>query len=80
VVELGLTPSSIASARTNVLKADPAWRRPWAARLNWMFRRCGATAVIARIAPFAGLMETIAAAGSSEYGSVSWIAAIAWRW
>jgi hypothetical protein len=77
VVVLGFTPSSTASARTNVLNAEPACRRPCAARLNWMFLRCGATAVIARIAPFAGLIETIAEAGSSAYGSVRWIASIA---
>ena len=50
---------------TNVLKVEPAWRLAWATRLNWFFVRPGYTDVIARIAPFAGLIETTAAAGSS---------------
>ena len=41
------------------------------ARLNWLLLRPGMTAVIARIAPFAGLIETTAAAGSSGSYSVS---------
>jgi hypothetical protein len=48
--------------------------------LNWRFLRPGATAVIARIAPFFGLMETIAEAGSFFWLSVSLIARIAIFW
>ena len=72
----GLIPSRIASVRTKVLNEEPAWRRPWAARLNWMFFLPGTTAVIARMAPFVGLMETSADAGSSGWFSVSLIASI----
>jgi len=34
---LGLIPSAIAVASTNVLNVDPAWRRACDARLNWFF-------------------------------------------
>ena len=49
---------------TNVLNVDPGWRRACESRLNWLLLRPGITAAIARIAPVAGSIETIAAAGS----------------
>ncbi len=55
---------STAAARTKVLKVEPAWRRACESRLNWFLRVPGVTAVIARMAPFAGLIEITAAAGS----------------
>ena len=76
----GLMPSSIAFVSTKVLNAEPAWRRPWAARLNWRFLRSCATAVIDRMAPFAGLIETSAEAGSVGSLSVSFIARMAAAW
>ena len=60
----GLMPWWIASVRTKVLNDEPAWRVPCAARLNWTPRRPGMTAVIALMAPFLGLIETTAEAGS----------------
>ena len=51
-------PSSTAAASTNVLNVEPGWRRACATRLNWLPVRPGVTAAIARIAPFAGLIET----------------------
>ena len=52
-------PSSIAAVSTNVLKVEPGWRRAWATRLNWLLRAARESPpVIARIAPFAGLIET----------------------
>ena len=68
-----------AVASTNVLKVDPACRRAWAARLNSYFRP-GVTAVIARMAPFAGLIETTADAGSPGSSSDSRIEISAARW
>ena len=62
-------PLSIAAARTKVLNVEPGCRRACESRLNWLLRRPGITAVIARIAPFAGSIEITAAAGS--LGSVS---------
>ena len=59
-------PSSIAAVRTKTLNVEPGWRRAWATRLNWLPVRPGVTAVIARMAPFAGLIDTSAAAGSSR--------------
>ena len=62
----GSIPSETASVRTYVLKVEPAWRRAWAARLNWFPVRPGVTAVIVLIAPLRGSMATIADAGSSS--------------
>jgi hypothetical protein len=76
---LGLIPCLIASVRVNVLKAEPAWRRPCAAMLNWRFFLPGITAVIARMAPFFGLIETRAEAGSDGRLSVFFIALTASR-
>ena len=45
-----------------------------------MFFFPGTTAVIARMAPFRGLIETIADAGSSGWSRVSLIDSIASRW
>ena len=59
-------PSLIAAASTKVLKVEPGCRRAWATRLNWLPVRPGVTAVMARMAPLAGLIETTAAAGSSR--------------
>jgi hypothetical protein len=47
------------------LKVEPAWRRACESRLNWFLFVPGVTAVIARMAPFAGLIEITAAAGSA---------------
>src|SRR4030095_15239886 len=80
IVVSGLMPSRIASVSTKVLKEDPAWRRPWAARLNWLFFLPGISAVMARIAPFFGLIETRAEAGSVLRFSVLWIASVASFW
>jgi hypothetical protein len=38
IVVAGLIPFSSAVASTNGLKADPGWRCPWTARLNWLSR------------------------------------------
>ena len=65
-------PFSIAAARTNVLNVEPGCRRACESRLNWLLLRPGITAVIARMAPFAGSIEITAAAGSA--GSVSVLA------
>ena len=48
---------SIAAASTKVLKVEPGCRRACESRLNWLFDGPGMTAVIARIAPFAGSIE-----------------------
>ena len=61
------------------MKVEPGWRRACESRLNWLFARPGTIAVIARIAPFAGSIETIAAAGSVVRVSVSLIAFCASR-
>ena len=60
--------------RTIALKVEPGWRRADDAKFTWFFGLPGLTSVIARIAPFPGLIETIAAAGSVESGSVLLIA------
>ena len=70
----GLIPWAIAVVSTIVLKVDPGWRRADEAKLTWFCGFPGLISVIARIAPFVGLIETIAAAGSVEYGSVRLIA------
>jgi hypothetical protein len=61
-----LIPFSTAAASTNVLNVEPDWRRACESRLNWFLTFPGVTAVIARIAPFFGLIEISAAAGSSR--------------
>ena len=70
-------PRSTAAARTNVLNVEPGCRRAWESRLNWLFARPGTTAAIARIAPFHGLIEISAAAGSLGEVSVERIACCA---
>ena len=77
---LGFIPSSTAAVRTNVLNVEPACRRACATRLNWFPVAPGVTAAIARIAPFAGLIETSAAAGSFGRFSVCVIALRAAFW
>src|ERR671937_3281856 len=72
-------PCSIAVARSNILNVEPGWRRADDAKFTWFFGFPGLTSVIARMAPFAGLIDTIAAAGSVEYGSVRLIAMSASR-
>src|SRR5437762_12599861 len=67
-------PSAIAAVRTKTLNVEPGCRRACATRLNWLPVRPGVTAVIARIAPFAGLIETTADAGSFRRYMVSLIA------
>jgi hypothetical protein len=79
VVE-GLIPCEIAVVSTIGLNVDPGWRRADEAKLTWFFGLPGLASVIALIAPFAGLIETIAAAGSVEYGRTSLIASRAKRW
>ena len=73
-------PLSTAAASTNVLKVEPGWRRAWESRLNWLSRRPGMTAAIARIDPEAGSIEISAAAGSPGSVSVSAIDCCASRW
>ena len=65
----GLIPWEIAVVSTIVLNVDPGCRRAEEAKFTWFFGLPGLTSVIARIAPLRGLIETIAAAGSVEYGS-----------
>ncbi len=74
-VESGLIPRRIASVSTNVLNVEPACRRACEARLYLLpLRR--EIAVMARMAPFSGLIATSAADGSSVYGSTSRIVAL----
>ena len=58
----GSTPLRIAAVSTIVLKAEPGWRWPWAARLK---RRSPYVPLdaIARIFPLFGSIATIAEAG-----------------
>ena len=70
----GLMPSEIAVVSTIVLKVDPGWRRADDAKFTCVLGFPGLTSVIARIAPLLGLIETMAAAGSVEAGSVLLIA------
>src|SRR5262249_6801137 len=65
-VDAGLMPCETAVVSTIVLKVAPACRCADDRKFTWFFELPGVTSVIARIAPFAGLMETIAAAGSVE--------------
>src|SRR5437763_1102181 len=51
-------PISTAAVSTKTLKVEPGWRRACATRLNWLPVRPGVTAVIARMAPVAGLIDT----------------------
>ena len=76
----GLIPCATAAARTKVLNVEPDCRRAWESRLNWFLLFPGVTAVIARMAPFFGLIEITAAAGSVFSYSVSVIAFRAARW
>jgi hypothetical protein len=62
------------------LNVDPGWRRADDAKFTWFLGFPGLSSVIARIAPLCGLIETIAAAGSLEYGSVRLIASSANLW
>src|SRR6266576_6823382 len=72
-------PCEIAVVSTIVLNVDPGWRRADEAKFTWFLGFPGLTSVIARIAPLLGLIETIAAAGSDESGSVRLIASSAIR-
>ena len=54
-------PWSTAAVSTNGLNADPGWRSPWAARLNWLSSYVSDEA-IARISPVSASVETRAAA------------------
>src|SRR6059058_2075100 len=63
-VVAGLIPCDTAVVSTIVLNVDPAWRCADERKLTWFFEFPGVTSVIARIAPLAGLIDTIAAAGS----------------
>ena len=76
----GFAPCSIAAASTKVLNVEPACRFACERRLNWFRFMLGVTAVMARMAPLAGLIEMTAAAGSSFSYSVSRIAFCASRW
>ena len=78
-MDAGSIPRSTAAVSTNVLKVDPGWRRACERRLNWLFVLPGTIAVIARMAPLAGSMDTIAAAGSVLLVRVSLIAFCASR-
>ena len=60
-----------------VLNVDPGWRAPLVTKLNWLPVVPGVTAVIARIAPVRGSMDTIAAAGSVRSFSTCFTAAVA---
>ena len=64
VVVAGLMPCETAVVNTSVLNVDPACLCAEERKLTWFFEFPGVTSVIARIAPFDGLIETIAAAGS----------------
>ena len=64
MVVAGLIPCETAAVRTIGLKVEPGCRRADDAKFTWFFGFPGLTSVIARIAPFAGLIETMAAAGS----------------
>src|SRR3954453_7887595 len=75
----GLIPWEIAVVRTIVLKVDPGCRRADEAKLTWFLGFPGLSSVMTRIAPLPGLIATIAAAGSVEYGSVRLIAESASR-
>jgi hypothetical protein len=62
-IDLSEMRCSIAVARVNGLKALPAWRWAWVARLNWACSK-SFPPTIARTAPVAGSMATSAAEGS----------------
>ena len=63
-VESSEIPWLTAVASTNGLKALPACRWPWEARLNWRRSPLGTSTSIARIFPLRGSIATSAAAGS----------------
>ena len=64
MVVAGLMPSEIAVASTSVLNVEPGCRWADDKKFTWFLELPGVTSVMARMAPFNGLMETIAAAGS----------------
>ena len=64
VVVAGLMPSETAVASTSVLNVEPGCRWADDKKFTWFLELPGVTSVMARMAPFNGLMETIAAAGS----------------
>src|SRR5262249_62150992 len=78
-VVAGLIPSSTAVVSTIALNVEPGWRRADDAKLTWFRGVPGLTSVIARIAPFAGLVATHAAAGSLGEEGVRLIACSASR-
>ena len=58
-VVAGLIPCETAVVSTIVLNVEPACRCADERKFTWFFAFPGVTSAIARIAPFAGLMETI---------------------
>ena len=79
-VAYGFMPCSTAAARANVLKVEPACRWALVAKLNWFALFPGATAVMARMAPFRGSIETTDEAGSPFSFRICLIAALAAFW
>lgn len=66
-IDFGETLDSMAAANVNGLKADPACRRAWVARLNLAVSK-SRPPTMARISPVAGSMATRAAEGSCGSG------------
>ncbi len=62
----GSRPCETAVVSAIVLNVEPGCRAPLVTKLNWFPVVPGVTAVIARIAPLFGSMETTAAAGSVD--------------
>ena len=73
-------PRATAAVSVITLNVEPGCRRALVAKLNWLPLRPGVTAVIARMAPVRGSIETIADAGSVGSVSTCVIAAVAARW
>ena len=72
-------PRATAVVSAITLNVEPGWRGPLVAKLNWLPLLPGVTAVITRIAPFRGSIETIADAGSVFSFNTCVIAAVAAR-
>ena len=62
-----------------ILNAEPGWRWPWAARLNFDLRVVLTSDAIARMSPFLGSIVTIADDGPTP-ARLSAIASRAHRW
>ena len=75
----GSSPWATAVVSAIVLNVEPGCRAPLVTKLNWLPVFPGVTAVIARIAPLLGSMETIAAAGSVGRSSTCVTATVAAR-